>query len=79
MTVHLPRTGETGGLIGAAEPRRAKPTAYMINVAHGSIIDEAALHAALSGGEIAGGRGHHRGPGEGGRHGRRVGRTSSRR
>lgn len=54
VTVHLPRTAETVGLIGAAELRRAKPTAYMINVARGGIIDEAALHAALSDGEIAG-------------------------
>ncbi len=54
VTVHLPRTPETTGLIGHRELRKAKPTAYFVNVARGGIIDEAALTDALRTGRIAG-------------------------
>ena len=54
VTVHLPRTPETTGLIGAAELRRAKPTAYVVNVARGGIVDEQALYEAVTGGQVAG-------------------------
>lgn len=54
VTVHLPRNAETLGLIGAAELRRVKPSAYVINVARGGIVDEAALFTALQNGEIGG-------------------------
>ena len=47
-------TAETENLIGAAELRRMQPSAHLINVARGNLIDEAALEAALSEGRIAG-------------------------
>lgn len=47
-------TPETRHLIGERELREMKPTAYLINVARGPILDEAALVAALRTGTIAG-------------------------
>lgn len=44
----------TRGLIGRAELTRMKPTAYLVNIARGPIVDTDALVAALRGGEIAG-------------------------
>lgn len=49
-----PLTKETYHLIGAAELAMMKPTAYLINVTRGGIIDEPALVEALKAGEIAG-------------------------
>lgn len=43
----LPATGESDGLIGAAELAAMKPTAALINIARGSIVDQDALVAAL--------------------------------
>ena len=54
LTIHMPRTPETLGMIGAAELKAMKPTAYVVNVARGVLIDEAALAEALQAGEIAG-------------------------
>ncbi|MBK0419356.1 phosphoglycerate dehydrogenase [Leucobacter sp. CSA1] len=54
LTIHMPRTPETLGMIGAEQLRAMKRTAYVVNVARGGLIDEAALAAALSEGEIAG-------------------------
>ena len=54
LTIHMPRTPETLGMIGAAELKAMKPTAYVVNVARGGLIDEAALAEALQAGEIAG-------------------------
>ncbi|QCD57252.1 hypothetical protein CEB94_22205 [Streptomyces hawaiiensis] len=54
ITVHLPKTAETTGLIGRAELAAMKPTALLVNVARGGIVDEQALHAALVSGQIAG-------------------------
>jgi D-3-phosphoglycerate dehydrogenase len=54
VSLHCPKTPETVGLIGAARLRAMKPTAYLINTARGGIVDETALHAALTTGVIAG-------------------------
>ena len=54
VVVLCPLNEQTQGLIGADQLALMKPTTYVINVARGPIIDEAALHAALSDGRIAG-------------------------
>jgi D-3-phosphoglycerate dehydrogenase len=54
VTIHCPKTPETTGMFGAARLRRMKRTAYLINTARGGIVCEPALHAALTGGTIAG-------------------------
>jgi len=50
----LPLTPETNKLIGAKELRMMKPTAYIINISRGPIIDEPALIKALEKNKIAG-------------------------
>lgn len=54
ITIHMPKTPETTGMIGAEQLRRMKATAYIVNVARGGLIDENALYEALVAGEIAG-------------------------
>jgi D-3-phosphoglycerate dehydrogenase len=54
LTVHTPLTAETRGIIGAAEIARMKKGAYIINCARGGLVDEKALHAALTEGRLAG-------------------------
>lgn len=54
VTIHMPKTPETTGMIGAEQFRAMKPTAYVVNVARGGLIDEEALYTALTTGEIAG-------------------------
>ncbi|MFC7765018.1 NAD(P)-dependent oxidoreductase [Leucobacter soli] len=54
LTIHMPRTPETLGMIGETQLKAMKSTAYVVNVARGGLIDEAALSAALDAGEIAG-------------------------
>ena len=49
-----PLVAETYHLIGSAELARMKPTAYLVNVSRGGIIDEPALMAALRDDRIAG-------------------------
>ncbi len=48
-----PLTANTRGLIGARELARMKPTATLINIARGGVVDTAALVGALSSGHIA--------------------------
>ncbi len=54
VSLHVPLTPETRGLIGEAALRRMKPTAYLINMARGPVVDTAALVRALTEGWIAG-------------------------
>lgn len=54
ITVHIPRTPETTGLIGADEFALAKPNLRIVNASRGGIIDEDALADALREGRIAG-------------------------
>ncbi len=54
ITVHVPKTDATKGMIGAAEMAMMKPTARLINAARGGIIDEKALLDALEAGTVAG-------------------------
>ena len=54
ITIHMPKTSETTGMIGTAQLKAMKPTAYVINVARGGLIDEDALYEALTNNVIAG-------------------------
>ena len=54
MTIHLPKTPDTVGLVGAELLGHAKPTLRIVNTARGGIVDEAALAEALRSGLIAG-------------------------
>jgi len=54
LVICAPLTRETKGVIGTAELARMKPSAYLINVARGPLVDERALIAALRENRIAG-------------------------
>lgn len=54
VALTCPLTPETRGLIDAGALGRMKPTAFLINVARGAVVDEAALVSALAQGGIAG-------------------------
>lgn len=54
ISVHLPRTAETLGLIGEKELTLVKPGVRIINAARGGLIDEQALADALAAGRVAG-------------------------
>ena len=53
ITIHIPKTAETTGLIGAAQFAKAKSTLRIVNASRGGIIDESALFDALSTKQIA--------------------------
>jgi phosphoglycerate dehydrogenase-like enzyme len=54
ISVHVPLDDDTRGLIGAAELARMKPTAFLVNIARGGVVDEEALLEALRDGRLAG-------------------------
>jgi len=54
VVLSVPLTPETRGLIGAAELKRFKPDAVLINISRGEVIDESALIEALRAGTIGG-------------------------
>ena len=54
VTIHMPKTPETTGMIGTEQFALMKPTAFIVNVARGGLIDEKALYAALKSNRIAG-------------------------
>jgi D-3-phosphoglycerate dehydrogenase len=54
ITVHLPKTKDTVGLIDADALKLVKPTVHIINAARGGIVDEQALYEALADGRVAG-------------------------
>jgi D-3-phosphoglycerate dehydrogenase len=54
LTIHAPLTAETRGLIGRRELALMKPTAILVSVARGGIVDEAALYDALASGALFG-------------------------
>nr|WP_220479879.1 phosphoglycerate dehydrogenase [Curtobacterium pusillum] len=54
ITIHMPKTPETVGMISDDQFALMKPTAFVVNVARGGLIDEDALHRALTSNTIAG-------------------------
>lgn len=54
ITIHLPKTKETANLIGEAALKKVKPSVRIINAARGGVLDEAALHKAITEGRVAG-------------------------
>ena len=54
ITIHLPKTPETIGLIGEEALAKVKPSVRIVNAARGGIVDEAALARAIAEGRVAG-------------------------
>ena len=54
LSLHVPETPETRGIINAQTLALLKPGAILINVARGGVVDEVALAAALTSGRLAG-------------------------
>jgi len=54
ISIHLPKTPETVGLIGAKELSMVKPGVRIVNAARGGLIDEQALADALAEGRVGG-------------------------
>ena len=54
VSIHCPLNERTNGLIGAHEISLMKPTAYLVNLGRGAVVDEIALAEAIDKGRIAG-------------------------
>ena len=54
VTLHVPLTKQTRGLVNAAVLSRLRPGALLINTARGGVVDTAALATALQAGQLAG-------------------------
>jgi D-3-phosphoglycerate dehydrogenase / 2-oxoglutarate reductase len=54
VSLHTPLTQETRGFVNATRLRLMKPTAYLLNLSRGEVVDERALYEALKTGIIAG-------------------------
>jgi D-3-phosphoglycerate dehydrogenase len=54
LSLHVPATAETKGIVNARTLALLKPGAILINTARGPVVDEAALGAALASGRLAG-------------------------
>lgn len=54
VSIHVPQTPQTTGMIGAEQLAKMKPSAVLINCARGPIVDSEALAAALNEDRIAG-------------------------
>jgi phosphoglycerate dehydrogenase-like enzyme len=54
VSLHLPLTAETRGVLGESELRQMKSTAILVNTARGPLIDQAALFSALKRGTVGG-------------------------
>lgn len=53
LTIHLPKTAETTGIIGTEALTKVKPGVRIINTSRGGLVDEAALAQALADGRVA--------------------------
>ncbi|MGH8915700.1 MAG: hydroxyacid dehydrogenase [Acidimicrobiia bacterium] len=54
LTLHVPLTDETKGMIDDSAFEKMKPGAFLVNVSRGGVVDESALATALREGRIAG-------------------------
>jgi D-3-phosphoglycerate dehydrogenase len=54
VTIHLPKTKETAGLIGERELALCRPSTILVNAARGGLVDEHALAQALKDGRLGG-------------------------
>lgn len=54
ISINVPLTADTDGFVGANFIERMKPTAYLVNIARGRVVDSGVLKDALESGRIAG-------------------------